>query len=697
MARCAESEPGSPAEDEEEKDEAEVEEEVEEEEEDDEEEEMELEEEEEVEEEEVEEEGEEDGEGDMPYSVDGDDTRTKVESGGRPEELKLNSSAHERSGANPASVSQLVDDNGGNITACDPLVEMQAARRNEVPIEALRDTKSLNSPRRRRRSSSPGTPLENSTKKPAVICDFFARGWCIKGNSCTFLHQKELVITDSQSPKDVGGPCKKDGVADHTDSAQAERSKLSTDSTEGAERSKLPTGSAKEEETPKLSASFEPRDSLNAETSSEIDHQRALVLAYGGENHTLPHLSGEHHLHASKTVEEGFIAQDDSQSNRTSTFPRNQLGRPQMIREEYQQPFGIKRTYLGYINHHASGWGKEPLSFSNQQGHYSIYDSRSSYSSSKLLNPTIDYSLNPLTGSPSSNRGSTPSSLEHINGGGKYDSWSASLPRSSSPFFSRSEVESSTHQKILREKRAEIQGNAWENSVPFRSSFCSLHLGKPAPQNQYDPFVDSLDPLKGGNISDNTGLSGNPTHGSNAQKATTVSGNPGHGFNAQKVSTDLSGNPNHGSNSQKATNALPPPHEELLDNKSSLELGGGHKSNPKDRKEKVSHVNEGANAKEANCDIKQVEKAKSDKESKALKVFRSALVDCVKELVKPFWREGRLSKDSHNTIVKKAVEKVLGAIQQVPTNTEAVNNYLSSSKPKLLKLVEGYVQKYGKS
>lgn len=56
------------------------------------------------------------------------DTRTKVESGGRPEELKLNSSAHERSGANPASVSQLVDDNGGNITACDPLVEMQAAR-----------------------------------------------------------------------------------------------------------------------------------------------------------------------------------------------------------------------------------------------------------------------------------------------------------------------------------------------------------------------------------------------------------------------------------------------------------------------------------------------------------------------------------------------------------------------------------------
>ncbi|OAY84989.1 Protein FRIGIDA-ESSENTIAL 1, partial [Ananas comosus] len=669
-------------------------------------------------------------------------TRTKVESGGRPEELKLNSSAHERSGANPASVSQLVDDNGGNITACDPLVEMQAARRNEVPIEALRDTKryiddahdnyrsrigsrglngsesggnvfethienpkhdrvgeqnvpilhtnadlrsfencsvsSLNSPRRRRRSSSPGTPLENSTKKPAVICDFFARGWCIKGNSCTFLHQKELVITDSQSPKDVGGPY----------SAQAERSKLSTDSTEGAERSKLPTGSAKEEETPKLSASFEPRDSLNAETSSEIDHQRALVLAYGGENHTLPHLSGEHHLHASKTVEEGFIAQDDSQSNRTSTFPRNQLGRPQMIREEYQQPFGIKRTYLGYINPHASGWGKEPLGFSNQQGHYSIYDSRSSYSSSKLLNPTIDYSLNPLTGSPSSNRGSTPSSLEHINGGGKYDSWSASLPRSSSPFFSRSEVESSTHQKILREKRAEIQGNAWENSVPFRSSFCSLHLGKPAPQNQYDPFVDSLDPLKGGNISDNTGLSGNPTHGSNAQKATTVSGNPGHGFNAQKVSTDLSGNPNHGSNAQKATNALPPPHEELLDNKSSLELGGGHKSNPKDRKEKVSHVNEGANAKEANCDIKQVEKAKSDKESKALKVFRSALVDCVKELVKPFWREGRLSKDSHNTIVKKAVEKVLGAIQQVPTNTEAVNNYLSSSKPKLLKLVE---------
>ena len=37
---------------------------------------------------------------------------------------------------------------------------------------------------------TPDDELDNTSKRPAILCDFFARGWCIKGSSCKFLHQK---------------------------------------------------------------------------------------------------------------------------------------------------------------------------------------------------------------------------------------------------------------------------------------------------------------------------------------------------------------------------------------------------------------------------------------------------------------------------------------------------------------------------
>ncbi|KAK6149937.1 hypothetical protein DH2020_017462 [Rehmannia glutinosa] len=77
-------------------------------------------------------------------------------------------------------------------------------------------------------------------------------------------------------------------------------------------------------------------------------------------------------------------------------------------------------------------------------------------------------------------------------------------------------------------------------------------------------------------------------------------------------------------------------------------------------------------------------------ESKALKYFQSALIEFVKELVKPTWHEGWLSKDAHKVIVKKTVDKVLSTVlpHQIPGTSEAIKLYLSSSQPKLAKLVE---------
>ncbi|KAF9672369.1 hypothetical protein SADUNF_Sadunf11G0034500 [Salix dunnii] len=79
-----------------------------------------------------------------------------------------------------------------------------------------------------------------------------------------------------------------------------------------------------------------------------------------------------------------------------------------------------------------------------------------------------------------------------------------------------------------------------------------------------------------------------------------------------------------------------------------------------------------------------------EKESKALRHFRAALIDFVKDMLKPTWREGHLSKDAHNTIVKKTVEKVHSTLQprHIPATVESIKQYLSSSQPKMAKLVE---------
>lgn len=42
-----------------------------------------------------------------------------------------------------------------------------------------------------------------------IICDFFVKGWCVKGSSCKFIHKKDHVA--------VFSPCK-EGSLDVADS-----------------------------------------------------------------------------------------------------------------------------------------------------------------------------------------------------------------------------------------------------------------------------------------------------------------------------------------------------------------------------------------------------------------------------------------------------------------------------------------------
>lgn len=99
-----------------------------------------------------------------------------------------------------------------------------------------------------------------------------------------------------------------------------------------------------------------------------------------------------------------------------------------------------------------------------------------------------------------------------------------------------------------------------------------------------------------------------------------------------------------------------------------------------------------ANTAAGETDIDQVKtsgRSKKGKDSRSMKLFKVALADFVKEVLKPSWRQGNMSKEAFKTIVKKTVDKVSGAMKshQVPKSQTKIDHYIDSSQRKLTKLV----------
>ncbi|KAK9713275.1 hypothetical protein RND81_06G016400 [Saponaria officinalis] len=86
------------------------------------------------------------------------------------------------------------------------------------------------------------------------------------------------------------------------------------------------------------------------------------------------------------------------------------------------------------------------------------------------------------------------------------------------------------------------------------------------------------------------------------------------------------------------------------------------------------------------------------KDTKAIRPFKFALAELVKELLKPSWKDGQVSKDAYKTIVKKVVDKIIDTQGlQIPQTKDKIDQYLSCSKPKIDKLVQAYVGKFQKN
>ncbi|XP_028753760.1 uncharacterized protein LOC114713312 isoform X2 [Neltuma alba] len=117
--------------------------------------------------------------------------------------------------------------------------------------------------------------------------------------------------------------------------------------------------------------------------------------------------------------------------------------------------------------------------------------------------------------------------------------------------------------------------------------------------------------------------------------------------------------------------------------------------------ESLSNPADGAKMATGEIEIDQVKspsKRKKSKDSRSMKLFKVSIANFVKEVLKPSWRQGNMSKVAFKTIVKKTVDKVSGAMKghRVPKSQAKINQYIDSSQRKLTKLVMGYVDKYVK-
>ncbi|CAG7874677.1 unnamed protein product [Brassica rapa] len=253
----------------------------------------------------------------------------------------------------------------------------------------------------------------------------------------------------------------------------------------------------------------------------------------------------------------------------------------------------------------------------------------------------------------------------------------------------------------------EVSSNDWEPSEPFRPSFTIPPYILPSSDALYDPFTDIENPedrspkaqssTKGKDAQKKSGQQKDGDSASN-DKNSSCSQNQ---FQETVVRKNLEA---HGVVEGVATSVVDQndasattPSKEIsssaaVENRVVLKRSkpAGHES---------WHRSDGSShQKKLKTDDMDGE-VRSDAGTKVMRQFRTAVVETIKDMLKPLWREGRLSKDVHNMIVKRATEKIVSAavqLHQVPTNSESVEKYLSMSSTRIVKLVEGYVEKYGK-
>ncbi|CAN1807194.1 Protein FRIGIDA-ESSENTIAL 1 [Linum perenne] len=492
--------------------------------------------------------------------------------------------------------------------------------------------------RSRIRSVSPAPDSSNVNKRQAIVCDFFAKGWCIKGSSCRFLHVKSKASNlDGQAKRDTAG-------------ATSSGDQIDEVSTNIKPIARLP-------DLTKSSFSSTANDVIAA-----LMRGKNISSSLQGEDlpSSIPQKSFQFLVSKEASVFSGSM---------NDVAGRELVGGwPPKGHEKYVSPInGGSSTLLYHCLLPENGCSSSGSAVKSRIYH--------NHSSGSLLN-SLDYTTHTRS------------------------------------FYMDSDFVGTTPS----EHEPSVSSDDWELSVPFQPTFIITPV-MPSPGMEYDRLRDSID------LPNRAVKSYKFSFISNRISTQKASHQPinGDSFPSLTISNELNGDRGsvpsykrfHGissDNNCSAPGKRPLKPGDMMDENDGL-ADDQSGTMPKEEIASISNqvdVDKKPRSDESRCRDNSMEgspdaSGKMDqevhKEPKSPKHLRVALVEFVKELLKPTWREGQLSKDAHNTIVKKSVAKVLSTLKphKVPTTADSVKHYLHLSCPKIEKLVKGYCSKYGKS
>ncbi|RDX65559.1 Protein FRIGIDA-ESSENTIAL 1, partial [Mucuna pruriens] len=531
----------------------------------------------------------------------------------------------------------LVEDANGGQNSRNKTMQSEMESRDDVKQVTLRT-----------RSLSPSAEIKDRNKRPRIVCDFFAKGWCIRGSSCSFLHIKDTVdYTDQEAEADLVTAHQKrelkveEGVRENVERSRMNEQEASPSWHPSQEKQKFPMrDNLFPENRFAFNASnnyFSPNLSLNSTRADGVATLRNQHMYRGYTSTVLSH---------------------SPNSSLVTQFPATSMS----------------------LSHRIPAQSGRSLPFSSSLG-------ASNVDSQKLLHTDKEYATSKST----------------FSGSGRED---------------LALVSSSRIPSYPTGYKSKLRSYNWEPSVPFRPSFFITSMNVSSPGDLYDPLRDSIEIP---NLGDGSLKAYLLIHGSNVQASSqvqTYDDSAVVGKHLSNLNDEKSSVSSHNKFCENEPNKSSVPHEKdglapeteitsgTYVNYQNGKMGMGQHtfgvadSTKRERnltEHDARHHGEGSGHKKKRVDrdkkshemdVDFLTDGSMQKESKALKFFRAALVEHVKELLKAAWQEGRLSKDAHNMIVKKSVDKVVSTLEPHQISTiDTAKQYVSSSRVKIAKLV----------
>ncbi|KAL5232086.1 hypothetical protein ABZP36_030862 [Zizania latifolia] len=547
-------------------------------------------------------------------------------------------------------------------------------------------------------SSSPGGDFKNNTRKPTKICIFYAQGRCRRGKSCSFLHEGEVSGFENQGSKEgKAGLLARVGHGNHKDTGEG--SQIQHLSNLEGSQFRNSVGSSQDEiystrvhaygehtrglthpidehnsHMLKASHDFKIDDSLTTKPTATINEVVQLPVVQE-KNHGPYFMGHQIGLTTSSCLDDrgdfsrlhldGGKLQFDvfkGDNSRDSHLSRSYLEVNPLNPDHHYQPFDSTTSFGPYqYSKKSSAYGgtTENLPYKHQEEKSSSHASYNLNSLTGFRNPGHDscaYSVvNPAL--PATRHPGTLHLLQLTPGKDASHHKDADFDKggTSRPTLL---VNSSPQPVVASPKQlSPVKDEVWITSVPFVPSF-DFPGSTSSSKSQYDALLNGIGPHKVKSL--------------NNLKSSNISCSISSQYGDRNAIREGSLEKSLACHDKLARNVSAKGSHEFA----SLISCGRGQSSSLDGDNKVK-----------TCERKNDAALNNEK----ARDFRFHLVEHVKELVKPIWKEGKLSKDAHKLIVKKSVDKVFASLDEIPDTKESISKYITTFGSKIERLVMAYV------